>query len=129
MVELVLHTGPPRPLVATLTEAELASVAGVLPTVADAVERGVFSRTQLGAAFTSAIGRDPFRQLTPDPGGRGLFAWWVDLAYVVVGLGFAAGNPNWWLRVAGWAFAAVALTDLVLHGYRRIRRRTSRTTR
>ncbi|BCJ48451.1 hypothetical protein GCM10010168_76230 [Actinoplanes ianthinogenes] len=125
MVELILRTGPPRPLVATLSEAELAGVASVLPTVADAVRRGTFSRIQLGAAFTSAIGRDPFRQVATDPGGRGLFPWWVDLLYVVVGLGFAAGHGNWWLRAAGWAFAAVALTDAVTQGCRRIRRRTA----
>jgi hypothetical protein len=130
MVELILRTGPPRPLVATLSEAELASVADVLPTVADAVQRGEFSRIQLGAAFDSAIGRDPFRQMTAAPRSPGLFAWWLDLSYVVVGLGFAAGHHNRWLRLAGWVFAAVALADLVMHGWRRLRsRRPADTTR
>ncbi len=63
-VELTLRTGPPRPLVATLTQTELASVATVLPTVAEAVRRGEFSRIQLGTAFQATIGRDPFRHPT-----------------------------------------------------------------
>ena len=120
-VELTLRTGPPRPLAATLSEAELATVANVLPEVADAVRRGEFSRIQLGKAFDNAIGRDPFRQVTIPPRNRGLFPWWLDLAYVVVGLGFAADHGNPWLRLAGWALAAVASTDLVLHAWRRLR--------
>jgi hypothetical protein len=129
-VELTLRTGPPRPLVATLSEAELASVAKVLPAVADAVRRGEFSRIQLGAAFTGAIGRDPFRQVTMAGGDRGLFAWWVDLVYVVVGLGFATDHGNRWLRIAGWAFATVAVADLVTSGWRAYRNRSvARTDR
>ncbi|GAA2712682.1 hypothetical protein Apa02nite_089640 [Actinoplanes palleronii] len=54
---MILRSGPPRPLAATLSEAELASAASVLPAVADAVRRG-----ELGVAFSGAIGRDPFRR-------------------------------------------------------------------
>jgi hypothetical protein len=130
MVELTLRTGPPRPLVATLSEAELASVAEALPAIADAVQRGEFSRMRLGAAFTSAIGRDPFRQATVAPRRQGLFAWWVDLLYVGVGLSFAADQDNRWLRLAGWAFAAFAFADLVMSGWHRIPgRRPARTGR
>ncbi|MEU4218506.1 hypothetical protein [Actinoplanes sp. NPDC026623] len=123
-IRLTLRTGPPRPLAATLTEAELASVADVLPQVAEAVRRGEFSRIRLGTAFRNAIGRDPFRQATGSPPRKGMFAWWLDVAYVVVGLTFAAGNSNPWLRLAGWSFAAIAAGDLAGHAWRRRRRRT-----
>lgn len=121
MVELTLRTGPPRPLAATLSEAELANAANVMPKVADAVRRGEFSRIQLGTAFDSAIGRDPFKQVTAAPRSGGMFPWWADLAYVVVGLGFAANHNNLVLRIAGWTLAAIAFADLVTQGWRRLR--------
>jgi hypothetical protein len=123
-VELTLRAGPPRPLAATLTEAELASLTNVLPEVAEAVRRGAFSRIQLGAAFRDSIGRDPFRQVTGASRRRGLFAWWADVAYLVVGVAFAANHGNPWLRLAGWSLAAVAFGDLVGPGWRRLRSRT-----
>jgi hypothetical protein len=122
-VELTLRSGPPRPLVATLTEAELTSVADVLRGIAAAVGRGEFSRIQLGAAFQDAIGRDPFRQVTADPRRRGLSPWWADLAYIVVGLGFAADVSNTWLRLAGIGLAAAGFVDLLRRAVRRRSRR------
>jgi hypothetical protein len=116
-----LRIGPPRPLVAVLTEAELASVANVMPSVAEAVRRGEFSRIQLATMFRTAIGRDPFRQAATAERRPGRTAWWADVAYIVVGLGFAAGHSNLWLRLAGWALAAIALSDLVRHVWRRLR--------
>jgi len=86
------------------------------------VERGEFSRVQLAAAFRAAIGRDPFRQATRESSGPGRFAGWLDLAYIVIGLGFAAGQDNGWLRLLGYAFAAAAFGDLVRLGWRRFRR-------
>lgn len=123
LVELTLLTGPPRPLVATLSETELAGVANMLSEVADAVRRGEFSRIQLGAAFRSAIGRDPFKLVTGAPPRRGLFTWWIDLVYVVIGLGFVADHSDLLLRIAGWTLTTVALADLVRHGWRRLRSR------
>jgi hypothetical protein len=120
MVELTLHAGP-RPLVATLSEAELASVENLLREVTDAVQRGEFSRVRLGTAFRNSIGRDPFQQVAIAPRQRGLFAWWVDCAYVVIGLSFAAGHHSPW-RFVGYAFAVVAFGDLVGHGLRRAQR-------
>ncbi|GAB1644314.1 hypothetical protein [Krasilnikovia sp. MM14-A1259] len=121
MVVLILRAGP-RPLVAAVSEAELVSVRTLLPEVAEAVQCGEFSRVRLGSAFRNSIGRDPFRQVTVAPPQRGLFAWWLDCAYAVVGLSFAAGNGNTWLRFAGYAFAVVALGDLVGYGWRWLRR-------
>jgi hypothetical protein len=122
-VELTLRTGPPRPLAATLTEAELVKVTDVLPEVAEAVSRGEFSRIQLGKAFQAAIGRDPFRQVGATPRRRGLFVWWADLAFGIVSLDFAATNSNLWLKLTGWAFAAIALVDLAGHVWRWKRQR------
>jgi hypothetical protein len=112
-VRLTLHLGPPRPLVATLSKTELARVADILPAVAKAVRRGEFSRVQLGTMFQATIGRDPFKQVTVAAPRSGLFPWWADLANIIVGLGFAAQHSMLWLRIAGWAVATVALTDLV----------------
>jgi hypothetical protein len=121
-VKLTLRNGPPRPLVATLTEAELESVADVLPEVAQAVRRGEFSRIRLGAAFRDRIGRDPFTQTTAASRRRGLYPWWAGVSFLVIGLGFAAGHSNPLLRLAGSAIAAIALGDLVGHVWRRLRR-------
>jgi hypothetical protein len=120
-VHVTLRIGPPRPLVAVLTEAELASVANVMPSVAEAVRRGEFSRIQLATMFRTAIGRDPFRQAATAERRPVRTAWWADVAHIVVGLGFAAGHSNLWLRLAGWALAAIALGDLVRHVWRRLR--------
>ena len=120
-VRATLRIGPPRPLVAVLTEAELASVANVMPSVAEAVRRGEFSRIQLATMFRTAIGRDPFRQAATAERRPVRTAWWADVAYIVVGLGFAAGHSNLWLRLAGRALAAIALGDLVRHVWRRLR--------
>ncbi|GGN98761.1 hypothetical protein GCM10010112_91960 [Actinoplanes lobatus] len=118
-VRLTLRIGPPRPLVAVLTEPELASVANVMPTVAEAVRRDEFSRIKLATMFRTAIGRDPFRQAATVERRAGHTVWWADVAYIVVGLGFAASHSNLWLRLAGWAFAAIALGDLVRNVWRR----------
>jgi hypothetical protein len=120
-VQVTLRIGPPRPLVAVLTEAELVSVANVMPAVAEAVGRGEFSRIQLATMFRTAIGRDPFRQAATAERRPVHTAWWADVAYIVVGLGFAAGHSNLWLRLAGWALAGIALGDLVRHVWRRLR--------
>lgn len=120
-VQLTLRVGPPRPLVGVLTDAELASVASMLPEVAEAVRRDEFSRIQLGTMFRTAIGRDPFKQATGTVHRRASIAWWAALAYIVVGLGFAAGHSGLWLRSAGWLVAAVGFGGLVEHAWRRRR--------
>lgn len=121
-VRLTLHLGPPRPLVARLSKTELARVADILPAVSTAVRRGEFSRVKLGTMFQAAIGRDPFKQVTVAVRRRGLFPWWVGLANIIIGLGFAAQHSTLWLRIAGWAVATVALTDLVGQAWRWFRR-------
>ncbi|BFU46322.1 hypothetical protein KRMM14A1004_45590 [Krasilnikovia sp. MM14-A1004] len=123
-VELTLRAAS-RPLVAVLSDAEFASVRTLLPEVAETVQRGEFSRVRLGTAFRNTIGRDPFRQMTGAPAQRGLFAWWADCAYVVIGLSFAADHSHW-LRFAGYVFAAGAFGDLVGHARRRLRRQPRR---
>jgi hypothetical protein len=120
-VELTLLAGP-RPLVAKVTQSEFEALAVVIPQVADTVGRGEFSRVQLAAAFRAAIGRDPFKQATRESSRPGRFAGWLDLAYIVIGLGFAAEQDNRWLRLAGYGFAAVAFGDLVRRVWRRFRR-------
>ena len=121
-VELTLHLGPPRPLVATLSKTELARVTDILPAVSRAVRCGEFSRVQLGTKFQAAIGRDPFKQVTAAARRRGLFPWWAGLANIIIGLSFAAQHSMLWLRIAGWALATVALTDLVGQAWRWLRR-------
>src|SRR5690349_15635670 len=89
-VRLTLRLGPPRPLVATLSQAELARVADILPAVSMAVRRGEFSRVQLRTMFQATIGRAPFQQVTVAGRRRGLVPWWAGIASIIVGLGFAA---------------------------------------
>jgi hypothetical protein len=120
-VQVTLRIGPPRPLAAVLTDAELASLTNVLPEVAEAVRRGEFSRIQLAAMFREAIGRDPFRQATTAARRPVLTAWWADVLYIVIGLSFAANHGSPWLRLTGWALAAIAFGDLVRHIWRRLR--------
>ncbi|WP_412739941.1 hypothetical protein [Krasilnikovia sp. MM14-A1259] len=120
-VMVTLRVGPPRPLVAVLSDAELASVVNVLPEVAEAVRRGEFSRIQLAAVFRATIGRDPFRQAMKAAGLPALTAWWADVAYIVTGLGFAASQDSLWLRLVGWTLAAGAFGDLGRHIWRRLR--------
>jgi hypothetical protein len=120
-VELTLLAGP-RPLVAKVTRSEFEALTDVIPQVADTVGRGEFSRVQLAAAFRAAIGRDPFKQATSGSFRPGRFAGWLDLGYIVIGLGFAADQDNRWLQLAGYGFAAVALGDLIRLGRRRFRR-------
>ncbi|GAA2637864.1 hypothetical protein [Paractinoplanes durhamensis] len=121
-VRLRLRVGPPRPLVATLTEAELALVAPVLPEVAEVVRRGDFSRIRLGTAFHDAIGRDPFRQenavVRRDESS---WSWWKTLGAVVIGVGFAQ-DDSLWKQILGYGFAALALGDFVGDAWRRLRR-------
>ncbi|GAB2606695.1 hypothetical protein Aab01nite_01850 [Paractinoplanes abujensis] len=116
-ITLTLVAGPPRPLTASLTEAELAAAAGILRTTADAVGRGEFSRVQLGRGFREAIGRDPFRQVRPRTEDR----WWLNVVHVFIGLAFASSVDAVWLKLAGYAFALVAL-GLLLHTWHRRRR-------
>ena len=74
-VTLTLRAGP-RPLVATLTEAEMTTVADLMPEVAAVTRRGEFSRIRLAATFCEAIGRDPFKQATVAPPQQESFKWW-----------------------------------------------------
>ena len=114
---LTLPSAAPRPLVASLTAAEMARAEPVLPEVAETVRRGEFSRVQLGAAFQAAIGRDPFRQAKP----RQPLQPWIGLCQIVVGLGFATGSASPWLRPAGYVVAAIGLVEIVSQVWRRFR--------
>jgi hypothetical protein len=119
---LRLRAGPPRPLVATLTEAELTRVAALLPQVAEVVRRGEFSRIRLGTAFQDAIGRDPFRQEKAVVSRDGSdWSWWKNLGAVVIGMGFAQ-NDSLWKQILGYGFAALAFGDFVGDAWRRLRR-------
>ena len=99
-VHITLRIGPQRPLVAVVTEAELASVANVMPSVAEAVRRGEFSRIQLATMFRTAIGRDPFRQAATAERRPVRTGWWANVAYIVVSLGLCR-RPQQSVAAAG----------------------------
>ncbi len=108
----------PRPLVARLTDAELAEVEHILR----AIRRDEFSRIQLGAAFREAIGRDPFRQQRPPGRSAADGSWWAELAALVFALGFAAEDHALWLRIVAYLVAAVSAAALAGRVVRRARR-------
>ncbi|GAA0477515.1 hypothetical protein Ade02nite_68500 [Paractinoplanes deccanensis] len=119
-VEVTLTAGPPHPLVARLTAAELSAAEQAMAGVAESVRRGEFSRPRLGQAFRDAIGRDPFRRRkTVEPGPL-----WPGLAGTVVGFSFASHHSEvLWLRLAGYGVGLAALGDLAAQVWRRIARR------
>jgi hypothetical protein len=123
-VLLTVHVGP-APLVARMTRAELERASEVLDAAVRAHRSGEYSRIRLGTALRDALGRDPLMSVPAAArrAGRPMFPWWLDLAYLVIGLGFATDQENGWLRAAGFLFAALAAGDLAARPIRRYRRR------
>jgi hypothetical protein len=118
--DVTLHAGPPRPLVARLTDAELAQGEGALSAVAEAVRRGEFSRVQLGRTFREAIGRDPFRQQhVADAQKERMRSVWIDIAFLAIFVIALTGDQALWVRVMAGGFAALTVADLVRHGWQR----------
>ena len=123
-VELTLTVGPPQPLVAAITEAELHSLIEPLRPVDEAVRRNEFSRAQLASICRDTIGRDPFEDentvgesyLSP-----GLIA---DLTLLTGGTISATAHHDGWLRVAAGATAVYGLYRLARRAWQRLRRPT-----
>ena len=118
-VLLVLEAGPPRPLTAAITGAELRSLVEPLRPVDEAVRRNEFSRSQLARICRDTIGRDPF-----DDAER----WWqrrvgvvAELARLVLGAIGVASHHDGWLRLVAAAVAAEGLYRVAQRGWRRLR--------
>jgi len=118
-VELVLETGPPQPLVAAVTGAELRSLIEALRPVDEAVRRNEFSRSQLASICRDTIGRDPFEpksQVDRRPGPVN------ELVMVAAGVVGATGPHVWWLRLIPATLAAIGLHRLAVRVWRRLRK-------
>jgi hypothetical protein len=114
-----------RPLAAELTDKELEKVKDVLDEAVEAARSGEYSRIKLRDALRTAIGNDPFTT-APRKSVRneaGIVPLWLGIIFVFFGLGFAIGNDNIWLQIAGCAFAMIALADVVWHGISSLRSR------
>jgi hypothetical protein len=118
-VELVLEAGPPGPLVAAVTGAELHRLVDALRPVDEAVRRNEFDRSQLASICRDTIGRDPFEpkgpiDRRPGPGH--------DFAMVFAGVVGATGDHVWWLRLIPGTLAAISLYRLAVRAWRRLRK-------
>jgi len=114
LIEIVVVEGPRRH-VATFAVDEMDAVDAVLGSIPDT------GPVDLGAAFTAAIGRDPFDPATAppaEPARRGLIA---DLCALVIGSGLIAAPQALWLRVLAGVVTAVALADLARRAVHHLR--------
>ena len=111
-VELTLTAGPPRPLVAAITGAELRSLVEPLRPVDEAVRRNEFDRAQLAAICRDTIGRDPFVAENRYRAWLARSGWGFELALVAGGLVTATGHSAWWQRLLAGAVAAYGVCAL-----------------
>jgi hypothetical protein len=122
-VELTLTVGPPQPLVAAITEAELHSLIEPLRPVDEAVRRNEFSRAQLASICRDMIGRDPFEDENTVRASYASPGMIADLALLTGGTISATAHHDGWLRLAAGATAAYGLYRLAARARRRLRSR------